>query len=57
MKGPSFSSDLDFIELDVRLCSRRARELTEVDRLIQPQEVEWLHRKLDSILEIFDGQE
>lgn len=57
MKYPSFSSDLDFIELDVRLCSRRARELTQADRLIQPSEVEWLARKLDSMLEIFDGQE
>lgn len=57
MKGPSFSSDLDFIELDLRLCSRRARELTQLDRLIQPSELEWFVRKIDSVLECFDGQE
>jgi hypothetical protein len=57
MKGSAFSSDLDFIELDLRLCHRRAAELTERQRWIQPSEVEWLERKLSSILEYFDGEE
>lgn len=54
---PRFSSDLDFIEQDVRLCHRRAADLTEEDRWIQPSELQWLERKLKAILECFDGQE
>lgn len=49
-----FSSDFDFIELDIRLAQRRARELSESGRLVQPSEVEWITRKLTSILEVFD---
>lgn len=49
-----FSSDFDFIELDIRLAQRRAKELSESGRLVQPSEVEWIARKLTSILEVFD---
>lgn len=49
-----FSSDFDFIELDIRLAQRRAKELSESGRLVQPSEVEWITRKLTSILEVFD---
>lgn len=53
-----FSSDLDFVEVDVRLCHRRARELSWCGRAIQPHELDWLERKLSSILEAFgDGED
>ena len=49
-----FSSDLDFVELDIRLCHRRARELNSSGRMVQPYELDWLERKLYSILEVFE---
>lgn len=52
-----FSSDLDFLEVDVRLCHRRAAELTRLPRYVEPRELEWLERKLKSMQEYFDGQE
>lgn len=52
-----FSSDLDFLAVDVRLCHRRARELMCSERLIQPSELQWLVAKLESMTEMFNGQE
>lgn len=52
-----FSSDLKFLEVDVRLCHRRVQELRAHQGLIQPTELDWLGRKLDSMLEYFDAQE
>ena len=49
-----FSSDLDFVELDIRLCHRRVNDLRSQQALIQPSELDWLGRKLSSILEVFD---
>lgn len=49
-----FSSDLDFVEVDIRLCHRRARELNASGRMVQPHELDWLERKLYSILEVFE---
>lgn len=52
-----FSSDLKFLEVDVRLCHRRVEELRARQGLIQPTELDWLGRKLASMEEYFDGQE
>lgn len=53
-----FSSDLQALEVDIRLCHRRARELSNIDRLLSPVEICWLERKLSSILEALnDGEE
>lgn len=52
-----FSSDLDYLEVDIRLCHRRAAELTRLPRYVEPGELDWLERKLKSMVEYFDGQQ
>lgn len=55
---PQFSSNFDRAVRDLVVARARVRELTDVDRWIQPSELLWLERKIGIILEdLGDGEE
>jgi hypothetical protein len=51
-----FSSDVDRLINDIRVCHRRIRDATNADHFLSPLELVWVERKLAAMLEELDGE-